>query len=284
MSLPAPYYQDEAVTRPLVRWHGGKFRLAPWILSFFPPHRTYVEPFGGGGSVLLRKARSYAEVYNDLDGEIVNLFRVARDHGPELCRLVELTPFAREEFALAGEFSEDPLERARQLLVRAWFGMGSSAATKQSRAGKVQTGFRPATTKRGNQPSMDWARFPEPLKVVTKRLQGVTIEQRSAFELIPRMDGPEALFYVDPPYLPETRGDARADYRHELTTADHVRLAEVLRSLQGKVVLSGYASQAYEELYRGWHRAEVPALADGGRPRTEVLWMNFEPGQGTLAL
>ena len=103
-------------TRPLVRYHGGKWMLAPWIIAHFPPHRTYVEPFGGGGSVLLRKTRSYAEVYNDLGGEIVNLFRVARARGEELARLVELTPFARAEFAESYEPAEDELEEARRLI------------------------------------------------------------------------------------------------------------------------------------------------------------------------
>src|SRR5690606_6837914 len=97
--------------RPIIRYHGGKWRIAPWIISHFPEHRVYVEPFGGGGSVLLRKPRSYAEVYNDLDGEIVNLFRVARDCGDELIRSVELTPFARDEFMLAYEETEDPIEQ-----------------------------------------------------------------------------------------------------------------------------------------------------------------------------
>lgn len=274
----------EQVTRPLVRWHGGKFRLAPWILSFLPTHRTYVEPFGGGGSVLLRKERSYAEVYNDLDGEIVNLFRVARDHGEELCRLVELTPFARGEFAVAWQTSEDPMERAMRLLIRAWFGMGTSAATRDSGTGRPNTGFRSATKIRGNQPALDWARFPRPLAAIVDRLRGVVIEQKDAFTLIAKMDGPDALLYVDPPYLPETRDDARPDYRHELTREDHGRLAEVLKAAQGKVVLSGYDSSFYEDLYQGWHRVERAALADGARPRTEVLWMNFTPGTGPMQL
>ena len=276
--------QEAAVTRPLVRWHGGKFRLAPWILSFFPPHKTYVEPFGGGGSILLRKSRSYAEVYNDLDGEIVNLFSMARDHGSELCRQVELTPFARAEYAYAWEPSEEPMERARRLLIRAHMGWGSSGATKSSRHGKPTTGFRNNTRRSGTIPATDWSRLPDVIATVVKRMQGVVLEQQDAFTLIPALDDSAALFYVDPPYLPETRDDTRADYRHELTNADHERLARLLRSLQGKVVLSGYASQAYEDLYKGWHRVEVAALADGGRPRTEVLWMNFEPAQETLAL
>ena len=274
-----------AVTRPLVRWHGGKFRLAPWILSLIPPHRTYVEPFGGGGSVLLRKARSYAEVYNDLDGEIVNLFQVARDHGEELRRRIALTPFARTEFEASRNLPTDPIEQARLLVVRSHMGVGGNAATtKGSRSGRVSTGFRSKAVLRSTHPAMDWARLPESLDAVIERLQGVVIEKRDAFEIIEKMDGRETVFYVDPPYLTSTRDDARPDYRHELTEADHIRLAALLKSLRGGVLLSGYASSLYEELYQGWHRVETPALADGGRPRTEVLWMNYQPSQGRLDL
>jgi DNA adenine methylase len=274
----------ETVTRPLVRWHGGKWRLAPWIISFFPGHKTYVEPYGGGGSVLLRKARAYAEVYNDLDGEIVNLFRVARDRGPELCQRIELTPFAREEYASAWEPAEDPIERARRLLIRSHMGFGSSGATKTSRHGRPTTGFRNNVRRAGTIPAVDWSRLPDVIGLVVKRMQAVVIERMPALDLINRLDGPETLFYVDPPYLPETRDDTRPDYRHELTADDHCELGELLRHCQGKVIVSGYASPLYEGLYRGWRRAESPALADGGRPRTEVLWMNFQPAQEVMAL
>lgn len=100
------------VTRPVLRYHGGKWRLAPWIIQHFPPHRTYVEPYGGAASVLMRKPRSYAEVYNDLDGEVCSLFRVLREPASavELRRLVALTPFARDEFALSYVPSPDPIE------------------------------------------------------------------------------------------------------------------------------------------------------------------------------
>ncbi len=118
-----------ALTRPLVRYHGGKWRLAPWIVGFIPAHRVYVEPYGGGGSVLLRKPRSYGEIYNDLDGEIVNLFRVVRDRGEALVRVLELTPFAREEFLDGWHVSDDPVEQARRTLIRAYMGFGSSAVS-----------------------------------------------------------------------------------------------------------------------------------------------------------
>jgi len=239
--------------------------LAPWIISFFPAHRIYVEPFGGGASVLLRKPRSRAEVYNDLDGEIVNLFRVARDRGDDLRRALELTPFAREEFVASYEPSEDPLEQARRTVVRAFMGFGSNSHNRA-------TGFRSNSNRSGTTPAMDWRHYPGEFGAIIERLQGVVIENREALEVIQIHDSPATLHYVDPPYLPETR-DAGADYRFEMDEAGHVRLAGVLRSLDGAVVVSGYPSRLYDDLYAGWTRAERRALADGAAPRTEVLWM-----------
>jgi len=153
--------------RPLVRYHGGKWKLAPWIISHLPRHRVYVESFGGGASVLLRKPRSYAEIYNDLDGEIVNLFRMARDHGAELVRVCELTPFARDEFAHAYDSSADPLEQARRTLIRAFMGFSSAAASAAQR-----TGFRANSNRSGTTPAQDWKNYPAHLHSVIDRLRG----------------------------------------------------------------------------------------------------------------
>ena len=260
--------------RPIVRYHGGKWILAPWIISYFPAHRIYVEPYGGGASVLLRKPRARAEVYNDLDGEIVNLFRVVRDRGEDLRRALELTPFARAEFEASYELTEDPLEQARRTVVRSFMGFGSSAATqgKSKKGGRPSTGFRSNSDRSGTTPAMDWRQYPVEFGAIIDRLRGVIIEQRDALEVLKLHDSPATLHYIDPPYLPETR-DAGADYRFELTEEDHIRLAETLRGLEGAVIVSGYPSDLYEDLYRGWLRAERAALADGALPRTEVLWM-----------
>jgi DNA adenine methylase len=269
-----------APERPVLRWHGGKWLLAPWIISHFPPHRVYVEPFGGAASVLLRKPRSHGEVYNDPDDEVVALFAVLR--GPRAGELVEalrLTPFARAEFRAAYEPADDPVERSRRLIVRSAMGFGSNAHASAVK-GHRSTGFRANSSRSGTTPAHDWAGYPDCLEAVVARLAGVTIECRDAAEVMAAHDGPATLHYVDPPYLPELRSPANKYdlkfrmYRHELTAADHAGLLEALKRLAGMVVVSGYPSALYEDALAGWARVERQAFADGARPRTEVLWIN----------
>jgi len=194
------------LSRPVLRWHGGKWRLAPWIIGHFPHHRVYVEPFGGAGSVLLRKPRAYAEIYNDLDDEVVSLFRVLRDSAQAcaLKRALELTPFARSEFRSSYEQPDDAVERARRLVVRSFMGFGSNAHASGPN-GHRSTGFRANSNRSGTTPAQDWRNYPEAIAAMVERLQGVVIECRPAIELISSHDGPETLHYVDPPYLWETR-------------------------------------------------------------------------------
>jgi DNA adenine methylase len=267
-----------APTRPALRYLGGKWRLAPWIVSHFPPHRTYVEPFGGAASVLLRKPRSYAEIYNDLDGDVVNLFRVLRDpaQAERLVGLVGLTPFARAEFDASYELSDDPVERARRLVVRSFMGHGSNAPNINR-----TTGFRANATRNGTTPAQDWCNFPPALAAVAARIQsGVEIESQPALKVIRRFDGPRTLFYVDPPYVHATRsaktvrGALYNAYVHELSDADHVELLDCLDAAAGMVVLSGYPHPLYDGRLKTWRRVEREAFADGAAERTEVLWIN----------
>lgn len=266
------------MTRPVLRYHGGKWRLAPWIIQHFPSHRIFTECYGGGASVLLRKPRSYAEVYNDLDGEIVGLFRVLRNpaQARELIRLVKLTPFAREEHELSYLTGGDPIEQARRTLVRSFMGFGSDGI-------KRQTGFRGNVTRTGTTPALDWSRMPPVLEQVVERLQGVVIEHMPALDLLAKYDGPQTLHYVDPPYPHATRGDDNR-YRYEMTDSDHRQLAAALHQVKGFVILSGYPCELYDqELYPGWRRVERSTHADGARDRIEVLWLS--PGtvyQGNL--
>jgi DNA adenine methylase len=278
-------------TRPVLRWHGGKWRLAPWIMSHFPPHRIYVEPFGGAASVLLRKKRSYAEVYNDLDHHVVSFFRVLQDpeRAPRLIELLRLTPFAREEFELGYVETDDPIESARRLVIRAFMGHGSD-----SMAGVI-SGFRANSNKSGTTPAHDWVNYVPALPLAIERMRGVVIEQRDGKEVMAQHDSVATLHYVDPPYMHETRswmvsGKGKGNYRHELTDAKHLELLEFLRGLKGMIVLSGYPTALYEENLSDWRRVETAAHADGARPRVEVLWINpqacaalAEPVQLTFA-
>jgi DNA adenine methylase len=256
-----------------VRYHGGKWLLAPWIIGHFPEHRCYTESFGGGGSVLLRKPRSYAEVYNDLDGEMVNLFTMVRDRGTELRELLRFTPFSRVEYRRSYEPCDDALEQARRSVIRSFMGFGSNSLCRV-----IQSGFRSNSNRSGTTPAHDWANYPDCLDALIQRLRGVVIENRDAGEVMQRHDTPETLHYCDPPYVHETRSNkvhGHHGYNHEMTDEQHRTLAQALRELLGMVVVSGYACPLYDdELYAGWTRIERPALADGARPRTEVLWLN----------
>jgi DNA adenine methylase len=256
------------IKRPVLRWHGGKWMLAPWIISHFPAHRIYVEPFGGAASVLVRKDRSYAEVYNDLDDDVVNLFRVLRSaDARHLVTALELTPFSRLEFMEAYAPCGDAVERARRLVIRSFMGFGSNGHARS-------TGFRANSNRSGTTPAHDWVNYSKSLPALIDRLAGVIIEHRQAAEVIRQHDSDQTLFYVDPPYVFSTRSDLTRDYAHEMSDADHVVLAGVLHEVAGMVVLSGYPSPLYQELYGQWHRVERAALADSAAPRTEVLWMN----------
>lgn len=241
--------------------------LAPWIIAEMPPHRVYVEPFGGAGSVLLRKPRSYAEVWNDLDDNVVNLFRVLRSgRASELVDQLRLTPFASVEFAASHQPSYEPVERARRLVVRSFMGFGSNSHQRTS-------GFRANSNRSGSIPAHDWANYPDALDDIVDRLRGVVVLNRDAQEVMANHDSRDTLHYVDPPYVSATRGPGR-DYAFEMTDSDHAGLLDFLDGLTGMVMLSGYPSALYDDRLRLWTRIDRMALADGARDRTECLWLN----------
>jgi len=261
------------IKRPVLRYHGGKFRLADWIISHFPEHAAYVEPFGGAASVLMRKPRSHGEVYNDLDGDIVNVMRVLRDElqRDRLIEALTLTPYARAEFDSAWAPTDDQVEQARRTFIRAEMGFGSAGATKGT------TGFR-IDTKRNYGTAMHvWAALPAKLAAFGQRLQGVLLENRPAIQVLQDHDTARTLFYVDPPYVHDTRKMGSACYRHEMDDQQHAELLSKLLELDGMVVLSGYPHPMYEESLKGWQRVETQARMAAGRGtgiRTEVLWLS----------
>lgn len=263
-------------------YYGGKGYLARRITAVFPEHRVYVEPFCGGAAVLFAKARAKLEIVNDIDTELVNFFRILRAHPAELARLCRLTPYARAELIAALDSSEDSLERARRFWVRSTQAFGGRP--NHSRSWSIE--FDP-NGKGTMRPRVTRNRI-ERFQMAADRLADVFIEQGNALELIERADRADAVIYCDPPYLFEARGSsdkARAKgsgYIHEFGEEDdHRRLAEVLRSCRGTVFLSGYPSDLYDELYRGWHQLQWTVRSRFSNSRgvptvkvTEVLWSN----------
>jgi DNA adenine methylase len=239
-----------------------------------PKHTTYLEPFFGSGAVFFNKPPSKVETINDIDGNVVNLFRVIRERPEELARLVEFTPWARDEYYLSYEKTGDALEDARRFIVRCW----QAHATRLGN----RTGWR-HNIQGPNGGLTGWDRLPGDIKKMAKRLIGVQIENRLATELIDRYKFPEVLVYADPPYLWETRTDrdrGRKMYEFEMTDTDHVELLDVLDKHPGPVILSGYACPLYDERLKHWTRRTHKAQAEKGLERTEVLWINPNAAEG----
>lgn len=254
----------EAPTRPALRYPGGKFRMAKKLIPFFPAHNTYVEPFGGGGSVLLAKEPAKFEVYNDLDEGVVNFFRVLRDPklALELEKAISLTPYSRTKHANCWEPSDDPVEEARRMLVRSFQSIG----VKHRNSGD---GWRTASTRLERSPAKGWFDRAGEIPKFLDRLKEVVIECVSYERLFPWLDGEETLWYADPPYIGKNEG-----YVHTMTKDDHALLCERLRELKGMVILSGYDNEIYRSMLADWQTHSFAARAQGNAPRVEMIWIN----------
>ena len=258
-------------SRPVVRYLGGKHRLAPKVVALMPPHSVYVEPWGGGASVLLAKSPVACEVYNDLCGEVSNVFRQLRDAPDVLLRGLFLTPYAREEYLQAYEPTTDAVEAARRFIFRSMAGLGSDASRRVS-------GFRTTLDDGRYAHARSWAGLPESLATVCDRLRGVIIETKDALDVIRQFDSPQTLIYADPPYMGDTRRQKARQYTHELKSEDeHAVVLEALSKAEGKVMISGYASKLYKTKLKGWHVETFAARDQLNGKREEVLWMNFRP-------
>lgn len=258
-------------------WYGGKFSHLGWLLPLLPETTHFCEPFAGSAAVLLNREPSPIETYNDIDGEVVNFFRVLREQKDTLIEAIGLTPFSREEFELAiSQPAENlsSLERARRFYVRA----------RQVRTGLAQTASSGRwancllTSRAGMAGAVSrWLGSVEDLAEIAQRLLRVQIENAPAIEVIERYDSEETLFYCDPPYPHDSRGDSKA-YAYEMADNEHRELAQVLHNVKGKVALSSYHCEIMHELYKDWHYIEAPVKNCHSikKPRTEVLWVNFD--------
>jgi DNA adenine methylase len=252
--------------RAVLKYPGSKWRLASWIISYFPSHKHYVEPYCGSASCFFTKAPSEHEVLNDLNGHIVNFFTVLRTRGEELAREIMLSPFSEAEYnRIERNLSDgDELEQARRFVVRSWQAHGG---TIYQVSGWKHNGLR------GNvYPTRLWQKIPERLMIAAERLQNAEIRCKPALEIIDYYNTSDCLLYVDPPYVLSTRG--RKYYSDEMTDGDHADLLEALDRHTGPVVLSGYAHPLYDDRLKHWQRVEIASQCEHGKQQVEVLWMN----------
>jgi len=257
-------------------WYGGKYNHLDWLLPLLPPSHHYCEPFGGSAAVILNRAPSPVETYNDIDGEVVNFFKVLRDQKDELIYAIGMTPFSRKEFQIAIDSNGknlSELERARRFFVRA----------RQVRTGLAQTASNGrwanclSTSRAGMAGAVSrWLGSVEALEFIATRLLRIQIENDDALAVINRYDSPDTLFYCDPPYPHESRGDSNA-YKFEMSDITHINLANLVKKVKGKVAISGYRCELMDELYKDWnmHVGQTKKALSIKADRTEILWTNY---------
>lgn len=257
-----------ATKAAVLRYPGSKWSLAPQIAGMFGSHYHYVEPYFGSGAVFFSKEPSPHEVLNDLNGQVVNLWRVLRDRTEDLSWALEATPWSRDEYAVSDELTGDDLEDARRFVVRVWQAHASDLAKK--------TGWKNrGVHQRAGGMSHRWQKVPDQLRTLAWRLSDAEIENRDALSVVKRFNGADVLIYADPPYLHETR--TQRMYSDEVEIEHHVELLEALIVHKGPVVLSGYANSMYDETLIGWDRHVMKApKVEKGASRSEVLWV--KPG------
>lgn len=265
--------------RNVLKYPGSKWRIADKLVELIPPHHTYIEPFFGSGAVFFQKPPSDIEMINDLDNDVVNLFFCIKEDSEKLARLIMSTPYSRQVYD--DSFKDDPIRdmllgvdryhKACQFLVRCWQGHGF-------RTNGYKVGWKNDVQGRERMYALwNWYRLPEWVIEIAERLRMVQIENRSAMEVIKRFDYDNVFMYLDPPYLLGTR--AAKQYKCEMDDTEHRELLMVLQQSRAKVMISGYASELYDGMLKGWNRQELLSHAEMGKRRTEVIWMNYEPTQ-----
>lgn len=254
--------------KSVLKYPGGKSRIADWICGYIPEHTVYLELFFGSGAIFFNKKPARIETLNDLDGNVVNFFRVIREHPEELSSLLEMTPFARDEYELAHASLDEgtDVERARKFAVRCWMSFAGGV--------RYKNGFRSSQCSASPHTTKAWSELPELVILAAERLKNAQIENLPALELIHRYNTPDVFIYADPPYLHSTRKNYL--YQYEMSEQDHVKLLDALIGHPGKVLLSGYDNELYDRILSGWNKVQKKTQAECGLPKVETLWMNYE--------
>lgn len=256
------------MSNAILKYPGSKYRIADWIIAHFSQHKVYLEPYFGSGAIFFNKQPSYIETINDIDGNIVNLFRVCREHPEELATAVNLTPFARDEFESCYEPSNDPIENARRTLVRYHQSFGTSNSSKKS--------WRNVQTYGGPRCETMWNNLPEIIQDICIRLKNAQIENTDALTLIEKYNSYDTLIYCDPPYLQSLR--KKNMYKCEMSDTEHIELLSLLKESKSKIIISGYDNELYNTVLEGWFTNQKKTTAQMGLHRTEKIWMNYDPG------
>jgi DNA adenine methylase len=251
--------------RPLMNYYGGKWNLAPWIISHMPPHEAYIEVFGGALSVFMQKEPCRLEVVNDKDLQIASLYRHVRHAAHHLALLLDMTPYSRHEYYSAKQ-REESLEGSRQTIVASYMGVGNSLSDSSN-------GFRNSKTS-NTSPARSWPNYVDQFERFHNRLRGAIIECLDFEILFEKYNKPNTLWYLDPPYVFDTRTDQQAGraYCYEMTDQDHERLLTLAQGLSGMVLLSGYDHPLYESL--PWKKVQCEARTQRNSVRIESLWVN----------
>ena len=260
--------------RAVFRYAGSKWGLADWIIQHFPvdyENMVYLEPFAGSAAVFFNKKPGIVETINDLNGDVVNLFRVLREHPEELIQKIQLTPFSREEFKLSAVPCDEPIEKARRFMVR----------TTQSIGAKPDSGWRNHKQAKVGGTACKWNGLPETLYAAVARLKGtqtnlVQIENTDALQLIAKYNYPDVLMYLDPPYVKATRRTSKL-YRHEMDDEGQIAMLDLVAKSKAKIVLSGYESELYDEKLPGWRKDTTETRTTSTDTATETIWMNYDP-------
>lgn len=255
--------------KSLLRYPGSKWNLAQKIVDLLPDHKSYLEPYFGSGAVLFTKSASPIETVNDLSDEVVNLFQIIQSEPEALQEKLFYTPYSRKIYNIAWEHRPtSEVDQALNFIIRSVMSHGFRIREKSGWKNDVIGRERAYAVKH-------WNDLPDLIQEIALRLKEVQIENRPALELITRFNYPEVCMYIDPPYVLSIK--TREQYQYEMTDHDHIELLEILNQSEAHIILSGYASDLYDQYLSNWHRMEFSATAEQGLPRTEVLWMNFQP-------
>ncbi len=255
----------------LLNYPGSKWSMAELIIGLMPKHKSYLEPFFGSGAVFFNKDKVVLETVNDIDGRLVNCFRMMRDQPEKLQYLVMHTLYSREEFYLSQTPAEDPVEDARRMLVRLWFGVGGKTI--------AMPGFRKNISWNGPYTAYEWTDMYSRIGQASMRLKGAQIETMDATKLLTQTNDKDTLIYCDPPYVKSKL--VSEHYANDFTDQQHEDLLNALLQHKGPVLVSGYMSDLYADALSEWYTVKkdtkVGITSEKKSDREEIVWCNFEP-------